>query len=46
MGCVAPGERKKNKEKTKEETVTQGMINRLINVGRCYGMDTNVGKLR
>jgi hypothetical protein len=31
---------------TKEETVTQGMINRLINVGRCYGMEMNVGKLR
>ena len=31
---------------TKEEMVTQDMINRLINVGRCYGMGMNVGNLR
>jgi len=31
---------------TKEEKVTQGMINRLIDVGRCYGMEMNVGKQR
>jgi len=31
---------------TKEEKVIQDMINRLIDVGRCYGMVMNVGKLR
>jgi hypothetical protein len=30
----------------KEEMVFQGMIVRLFNVGRCYGMDMNVEKLR
>jgi hypothetical protein len=28
----------------KEETVLQGMIDRLIEIGRCYGMDMNVEK--
>jgi len=26
--------------------VLQGMIDRLIGTGRCYGMDTNVGKYK
>jgi hypothetical protein len=28
----------------KEETVLQGMIERLIEIGRCYGMEMNVEK--
>jgi hypothetical protein len=28
----------------KEETVLQGMINKLIEIGRCYGMEMNVEK--
>jgi len=28
-----------------EEMVFQGMIDRLFNIGRCYGMDMNVEKL-
>jgi hypothetical protein len=28
----------------KEETVLQGMIDELIEIGRCYGMEMNVGK--
>jgi len=28
----------------KEETVLQGMIDKLIEIGKCYGMDMNVGK--
>jgi len=28
----------------KEETVLQGMIDKLIEFGRCYGMEINVGK--
>jgi hypothetical protein len=27
----------------KEETVLQGMIDKQIEIGRCYGMDMNVG---
>jgi hypothetical protein len=27
---------------TKEETVLQGMIDGLIEIGRCYGMEMNV----
>jgi hypothetical protein len=30
----------------KEETVLQGMTDRLIEIGRCYGMEINVEKLR
>jgi hypothetical protein len=30
----------------KEEAVLQGMIKRLTEVGRCYGMEVNVEKLR
>jgi hypothetical protein len=30
----------------KEETVLQSMIDRLIEIGRCYGMEMNVEKLR
>jgi hypothetical protein len=30
----------------KAETVLQGMINRLIEIGRRYGMELNVEKLR
>ena len=28
----------------KEETVLQGMIDKLIEIGRCCGMEMNVGK--
>ena len=28
----------------KEEMVLQGMIDRLIEIGRCHGMEMNVGK--
>jgi hypothetical protein len=28
----------------KEETVLQGMIDRIIEIGRCYGMEMNVEK--
>jgi hypothetical protein len=28
----------------KEETVLQGMIDRLIDIGRCYGMELNLEK--
>ena len=28
----------------KEETVLQGMIDKLIEIGRCYGMEINVKK--
>jgi len=28
----------------KEETVLQGMIDKLTEIGRCYGMEMNVGK--
>jgi hypothetical protein len=28
----------------KEETMLQGMIDRLIEIGRCYGMEMNVEK--
>jgi len=28
----------------KEETVLQGMIDKLVETGRCYGMETNVEK--
>jgi hypothetical protein len=30
----------------KEETVLQGIIDRLIKIGRRYGMEMNVEKLR
>jgi hypothetical protein len=30
----------------KEEMVFQGMIDRIFDVGRCYGMDMNVETLR
>jgi len=30
----------------KEETVLQGMIDKLIEIGRCYGMEMNVGKTK
>jgi hypothetical protein len=30
----------------KEETVLQGMINKLIEIGRCYGMEMNVEKTK
>jgi len=29
-----------------EETVLQGMIDRLIEIGRCYGVEMNVEKVR
>jgi hypothetical protein len=28
----------------KEETVLQGMIDKLIEIGKCYGMEMNVQK--
>ena len=30
----------------KEETVLQGMIDKIIEIGRCYGMEMNVGKTK
>jgi hypothetical protein len=30
----------------REENVLQGMIDRLIEIGRCYGMEMNVGKTK
>ena len=30
----------------KEETVLQGMIDKLIEIGSCYGMEMNVGKTK
>jgi hypothetical protein len=30
----------------KEETVLQGMIDKLIETGRCYGMEMNVEKTK
>ena len=30
----------------KEETVLQGMIDKLTEVGRCYGMEMNVEKTK
>jgi len=30
----------------REETVLQGIIDRLIEVGRCYGMEMNAGKTK
>ena len=30
----------------KEETVLQGMIDKLIAIGRCYGMEMNVEKTK
>ena len=30
----------------KEDTVLQGMIDKLIKIGRCYGMEMNVGKTK
>ena len=30
----------------KEETVLQGMIDKLIEMGRSYGMEMNVGKTK
>jgi hypothetical protein len=30
----------------KEETLLQGMIDRLIETGRCCGMEMNVGKTK
>jgi hypothetical protein len=30
----------------KEETVLQGMIDRLTEIGRCYGMEMNVGRTK
>jgi len=30
----------------KEETVLQGMIDKLIEIGSCYGMEINVGKTK
>ena len=30
----------------KEETVLQGMIDKLIDIGRCYGMEMNVEKTK
>jgi hypothetical protein len=30
----------------REETVLQGMVDRLIEIGRRYGMEMNVGKVR
>ena len=31
---------------SKEETVLQNMIDKLIQVGRCYGMEMNVEKTK
>ena len=31
---------------TKEETVLQGMIDKLTEIGRCYGMEMNVEKTK
>jgi hypothetical protein len=31
---------------TKEEAVLQGMIYKLIEIGRCYGMEMNVEKTK
>ena len=31
---------------TKEETVLQDMIDKLIEIGRCYGMEMNVEKTK
>ena len=31
---------------TKEETVLQGMIDKLTEIGRCYGMEKNVEKTK
>jgi len=30
----------------KEETVLQGMIDRLTEIGRCYGMEMNMEKTK
>jgi hypothetical protein len=30
----------------REETMLQGMIDRLIEIGRCYGMEMNVKKIK
>ena len=30
----------------KEETVLQGMIDKLTEIGRCYGMEMNVEKTK
>ena len=30
----------------KEETVLQGMIDKLIEIGRCYGMEMNAEKTK
>ena len=30
----------------KEETVLQGMIDKLLEIGRCYGMEMNVEKTK
>ena len=30
----------------KEETVLQGMTDKLTEIGRCYGMEMNVGKTK
>ena len=30
----------------KEQTVLQGMIDKLIDIGRCYGMKLNVEKTK
>jgi len=30
----------------REETVLQGMIDKLIEIGRCYGMEMNVQKTK
>jgi hypothetical protein len=30
----------------REETVLQGVVDRLIEIGRCYGMEMNVGKTK
>ena len=30
----------------KEEAVLQGIIERLVDIGRCYGMEMNVGKTK
>ena len=30
----------------KEKTVLQGMIDKLIEIGRCYGMEMNVEKTK
>ena len=32
--------------RAKEETVLQGMIDKLIDIGRCYGMEINVEKTK